>query len=109
MRDATMKKAQRHDHTPALAHHPAPAALDRAGVIHMITLSSADICNITGKMKAGAQAKVLNDLGIPHKRRRDGTLVVSRLACERALGGLTSQEARKAAEQEPNFGAICGT
>lgn len=74
-----------------------------------IELSQDEIARITRKVKPSAQSKVLTALGIPHKPRPDGSLVVSRLAYELVMGGVTAQQAKRAAEQEPDFGALYGT
>lgn len=72
----------------------------------MLELSDSQIKGITRKDRYTAQAKVLDFMGVPYRRRPDGSLVVSRVAYERTMGGLTPQEARKVTEQEPDFGAI---
>jgi hypothetical protein len=45
----------------------------------MITLSASEIEQYTGKRRPTAQSKVLDALGVPHKRRPDGSLVVLRI------------------------------
>ena len=67
-------------------------------------LETAEIEELTKRTKPSAQAKVLRGMGIPSVRRGDGSLAVSRMAVELALGGVTKSEARK--EAEPDFGAI---
>ena len=42
----------------------------------MICLTQAEIAVLTGFDRPSAQARELKHLGIPYKRRRDGTLVV---------------------------------
>lgn len=41
-----------------------------------LTLTPADLVEITGKVKFAAQARELDTLGIPYRRRSDGSLLV---------------------------------
>jgi hypothetical protein len=41
-------------------------------------LSKAELADLTGKVRLSAQARVLAALGIPYRRRPDGTIVVFR-------------------------------
>lgn len=45
-------------------------------------VSAEDIAAITGKVRIAAQARELEHLGIPFKRRRDGSLLVLRIHVE---------------------------
>lgn len=45
-------------------------------------LSSAEIEALTAKLKPSAQARVLEHMGIPYRRRPDGTLAVLRVHVE---------------------------
>lgn len=72
----------------------------------MIDLTTEEIERITGRSRYKAQAKALDGMGIPYTTRPDGSLVVSRLAYERALGGVSEKEARRLADEEPNFEAL---
>lgn len=72
----------------------------------MIDLTPQEIARITGRSRYRAQAKVLDGMGIPYSTRPDGSLVVSRLAFERAQGGVSEKEARRLADEEPDFEAL---
>lgn len=67
-------------------------------------LDSDELAAITSKQRRSAQRRVLNALGISHKVRPDGTLVVLRSHVERQLGGHVPGPAKK--EPEPNWGAM---
>lgn len=41
-------------------------------------LTKAELAELTGKVRLSAQARVLDALGIPYRRRPDGTIVVFR-------------------------------
>lgn len=56
----------------------------------MLTLTDSEIQQITQKERHNAQARVLKALGIRHKARPDGSLLVFRSAVER-LGADTMQ------------------
>jgi hypothetical protein len=45
-------------------------------------LTPDEIARFTGKSRSAAQARELEYLGVPFKRRRDGTLVVYRVHAE---------------------------
>lgn len=47
-----------------------------------MNLSPDELVALTGKSKPSAQARELEHLGIPHKPRRDGSLVVLRVHVE---------------------------
>jgi hypothetical protein len=70
----------------------------------MMFLSNVEIEELTGKKRCAAQAKVLNALGITHKRRPDGSLVVLRAHVEAVLGGKIQKPDRLALE--PNWEAL---
>lgn len=70
------------------------------GAIH---LTPAEIKAISGgRVRFRAQARALDRLGIPYKRRPDGSLLVSRLAYERALCGTHTPQVAV----EPDFDAM---
>lgn len=52
-------------------------------------LSDAELQDATHRRQPCAQARALQALGVPFKRRPDGTLLVARSALERALSGAT--------------------
>ena len=64
-------------------------------------LNQSEIFQLTGKKRSNAQAAVLNYLGIEHKVRLDGSIVVSKAHVEQMLGSNTQNRLNKA--QEPNW------
>lgn len=46
-------------------------------------LSEAELVKMTGKTKPSAQARALDAMGVPYRRRLDGKLIVGRAALER--------------------------
>jgi hypothetical protein len=68
-----------------------------------ITLSPEEIEQVTERKKHRAQARVLCHLGIDHKVRPDGSIVVLRTRLEEALG---AGRAERVKEPEPNWSAI---
>jgi hypothetical protein len=48
----------------------------------MIVLSPKEIRDLTDKVRLSAQARELDAMGIPYKRRRNGTLCVYRIHVE---------------------------
>ena len=55
-----------------------------------MVLTPDDLVALTAKVRCSAQRRVLEALGIPHKVRPDGSLVVLRVAVEVALGHVGS-------------------
>ena len=55
-----------------------------------LTLSRAEIEEITHLERYSAQARVLEKLGVHFERRPDGSLLVGRDAMRRAMGGHTA-------------------
>lgn len=68
-------------------------------------LNEEEIYSLTKRIHHKAQAKVLAQLGIEHKVRPDGTLVVLASHVERVLGGEVGGKSKKPAA-EPNWGAL---
>lgn len=50
-------------------------------------LSEEEICELTGRQRASAQARSLQSMGIECRRRPDGSVVVLRAVVEAVLGG----------------------
>jgi len=68
-----------------------------------IYLTPAEIQAISGgRVRFRAQARALDRLSIPYKRRPDGSLLVSRLAYEQALCGTQAP----VVAVEPDFDAM---
>lgn len=68
-----------------------------------IILKPEQLEEITGHKTKTKQAAELRRLGIEYKIRADGFPIVSRLAFERAMGGVAPNEAH---EWEPDFSAL---
>lgn len=49
-------------------------------------LSKEEVATLTGRTRSDAQARVLNGMGIEHRRRPDGSLVVARAHVDAQLG-----------------------
>jgi hypothetical protein len=71
-----------------------------------VFLSDDEIAALTQKKRHSTQQKILNALGVSHKVRPNGTLVVLRSHVEKLLGGNVSAPAKK--EPEPNWDALNG-
>ena len=67
-------------------------------------LNDAEIADLTHRTRHRAQAVVLRAMGIEHKQRPDGSLVVLRAHVEHLLGGTTPAKVSKA--QEPDWDSI---
>lgn len=65
-------------------------------------LTSDELVALTGRKLSKSQRSVLNHLGIQHKARPDGSLVVLRSHVEKSLGGGESG----AKLPQPNWSAI---
>lgn len=57
-----------------------------------------EIAELTGKVRHSAQARVLNRMGIDHKIRPDGSIVVLRSVADRVLGDRATKSKMKAWE-----------
>lgn len=68
----------------------------------MIFLTSTEIQELTGRSRRDAQARALNAMGITHRTRPDGSLVVSRDHVDRLLGGVARTTVPN---PEPNWNA----
>lgn len=66
-------------------------------------LTDAEIRRLTGKIQHRAQSQELDYLGIEHKRRADGSLVVLKSHVEKIMGGVTTVSKAKT---EPNWNAL---
>lgn len=67
-------------------------------------LTAEEIAELTGRKLHKSQRTVLNHLGIEHKVRPDGSLVVLRSHVEKSLGGDVGSAKLKS--PEPNWAAI---
>jgi len=59
-----------------------------------IFLTREELQGVTGRAQNAAQIRALCEMGIDFKIRPDGSPLVSRLAYERALGGIDIKSAR---------------
>lgn len=69
----------------------------------LLLLSPAEVAALTGKVRRGAQIRALRGMGIEHKARPDGTVVVLRSHVELVLGGGGGGRIKKTS---PNWGPI---
>lgn len=72
-----------------------------------VFLNGDEIAQLTGKKRHTTQQRVLNAMGIAHKPRPDGTIVVLRSHVEKIFGGKAAEPMKK--EPEPNWAALHGT
>lgn len=70
-------------------------------------LDEAALRKLTGKVHRDSQLRVLTALGITHKVRPDGSILVSEAHVERLLGG--SANAKVRSSLEPNWDALAKT
>ena len=69
-------------------------------------LTRDEVKEMTGKQKCAAQAKVLNSMGIAHKVRPDGTVLVLRSHVIEQLGG--NPDANVTELRDQPLGAVLG-
>lgn len=69
-----------------------------------MVLNEDELRRLTGRMRRSAQRRVLTALGIKHKRRPDGSLVVLASQVEIALS--SPDKKKMAPDQEPNWEAL---
>lgn len=67
-------------------------------------LDSTEIVELTGRKQKNAQIKALNGLGITHKERYDGSIVVLKEHVSRLFGGNIAAIAKK--KNEPNWDMV---
>lgn len=70
----------------------------------MITLTPAELHQLTGYRTATHQARYLTAAGVPYRRNKCGQVLVSRAVAEQWLGGTTP--APEAPAIAPDFGAL---
>lgn len=71
-------------------------------------LTQEEIRDLTGRVQNAAQVKVLRGMGIEHRARPDGSIVILRSHVEQTLGGATPAP-RKRTPAEPNFANLNAT
>lgn len=68
-------------------------------------LDSTEIKELTNRRRRDAQVRALKTMGIDHKVRADGSVVVLKSHIDKVLGGIT--EKRVVVKQsQPNLGAV---
>ena len=72
------------DAVPAPGEQPGAAVAQGAGLGEYLTRE--EVATLTGKQRAAAQCRVLQELGIPFLRR-DGVPIVSRVLVQQAMAG----------------------
>ena len=70
----------------------------------MITLTPAELHQLTGYRTATHQARYLAAAGVPYRRNKCGQIIVSRAVAEAWLGGTTPTPPEPAIA--PDFGAL---
>lgn len=66
-------------------------------------LSGEEVASLTGKIQRSAQVRALRSMGIEHRQRPDGSVVVLRSHLEKVLGGSTRTHNRN---PQPKWDAI---
>jgi hypothetical protein len=74
------------------------------GIVTTMFLDNDEIRELTGRIQFRAQAKMLRVLGLTHKIRSDGSLLVLRSHVEQQLGGHPGGR-QKPADFTPNWEA----
>lgn len=69
-------------------------------------LTDDELHELTGRQRRDAQVKVLRFMGIDHKVRPDGSVVVLKAHVDKALGG-TADKIPKVKRVEPNWSGVC--
>lgn len=67
-------------------------------------LSSDEVRELTSRVQNSAQARVLNAMGIEHRRRPDGSVAILRSHIEQLFG--VTQPTQQRHQSEPNWGAL---
>jgi hypothetical protein len=67
-------------------------------------LEPPEIIKLTGKTRKPAQLRALRFMGIEHKVRPDGAVIISRSHIEKVFGGATPVKVEK--RIEPNWSAL---
>lgn len=69
-------------------------------------LDEQELIDLTGKQHNASQAKALRSMGIDHKIRPDGQVIVSRQYIEKVLAGESVSKSFKIKDSQPNWDAI---
>jgi hypothetical protein len=71
-----------------------------------LLLEPSEVEGLTSRVRPNAQVRALRDMGIEHKVRPDGSVVVLRDAVNNALGGSTTATRRRSGPVGPDWTAI---
>jgi hypothetical protein len=71
-----------------------------------LLLTKPEIAELTGKKRCDAQILELQFMGIEHKQRADGSIVVLRAHLDRVLGGAVSKTEPVRKKKTPNWSAL---
>lgn len=70
-------------------------------------LTQSQLIELTGFKRSGAQLRALRYLGLEHRQRADGSLVVLKSHVEQALGLLTADKtSNKPKKATPNWSSL---
>lgn len=70
-------------------------------------LTQSQLIELTGFKRSGAQLRALRYLGLEHRQRADGSLVVLKSHVEQALGLLTADKTlKKPKKATPNWSSL---
>mgnify|MGYP003635248728 CR=1 FL=1 len=69
-------------------------------------LDRQEMVELTNRTRRDAQIRALRYMGIEHRTRPDGSLVVLRSHLEQVLGGSVGEKKSKPKEIEPDWSAI---
>jgi hypothetical protein len=77
----------------------------RAGYAATLTLTAEELVEITGYLRPSAQARALRKMGVEHRIRNDGRVIVLRSYVEALLGGGSPAKVQQRTT-EPNWSAL---
>lgn len=69
-------------------------------------LTEEELLELTGRQRRDAQVKMLRHMGIDHRVRADGTVVVLKTHIDKVFGGIAEQTV-KVKRVEPNWSGVC--
>lgn len=69
-------------------------------------LTPEEIATLTGRVRRQAQSAALKHMGIIHKVRPDGGIVVLKDHVDKVLGG-NAEKVKTVKRVEPNWGGVC--
>jgi hypothetical protein len=75
-------------------------------ISNSILLTDDEVIELTHKKNRSAQVRALRRMGIEHRVRPDGTIVISRCYIEKILSGKVAENATIKEKNEPNWSAL---